>query len=179
METKYLLYALGASILALVYGVFLIFKILKQPQGSGKMVEIAKAIQEGAKAYLSRQYKTVGLVALAILILMWLANFSTNTLVAFAIGAILSAIAGFVGMNISVRANVRTAEAAKKGLGAALSLAFQGGTVTGLFVAGLGLLSVTGFYMATKDLSALIGLAFGASLISIFARLGGGIFTKG
>ena len=179
METKYLLYALGASVLALVYGVFLIFKILRQPQGSGKMVEIAKAIQEGAKAYLSRQYKTVGLVALVILILMWLANFSTNTLVAFAIGAILSAIAGFVGMNISVRANVRTAEAAKKGLGAALSLAFQGGSVTGLFVAGLGLLSVTGFYMATKDLSALVGLAFGASLISIFARLGGGIFTKG
>jgi K(+)-stimulated pyrophosphate-energized sodium pump len=199
-QDSYLFYALGAAILALLYGVFLIFKILKQPQGQGKMLEIAKAIQDGAKAYLSRQYKTVGMVAVVILILMWLAHFSAHTMIGFVLGAVLSAVAGFVGMNISVRANVRTAEAAKKGLGAALSLAFEGGSVTGLFVVGLGLLAVTGFLMATKtaggpcinlgdvnqcasaggfDLQALAGLAFGASLISVFARLGGGIFTKG
>lgn len=174
-----MLYALGASLVALAYGTFLIFKILKQPKGNGKMVEISEAIQTGAKAYLNRQYKTVALVAFGILILMYLGGFSSNTIIAFIIGAAFSAVAGFVGMNISVRANVRTAEAAKKGLGEALTVAFQGGSVTGLFVAGLGLLSVTGFYMATKDLSALVGLAFGSSLISVFARLGGGIFTKG
>jgi K(+)-stimulated pyrophosphate-energized sodium pump len=172
-------YALAAAILALLYGVFLIVKILKQPQGEGKMVEIAKAIQDGAKAYLNRQYRTVGIVAVVVMLLMWLAHFSGHTIAGFILGAVLSAVAGFVGMNISVRANVRTAEAAKKGLGAALSLAFQGGSVTGLFVAGLGLLSVTVFYMITRDLTALAGLAFGASLISVFARLGGGIFTKG
>ncbi len=143
------------------------------------MTEIAAAIQAGAKAYLNRQYKTVGIVAVVILVLMYLVGFSTNTMMGFVLGAVLSAVAGFVGMNISVRANVRTAEAAKKGLGAALSLAFEGGAVTGLFVAGLGLLSVTAFYMFTKDLAAFAGLAFGASLISVFARLGGGIFTKG
>ncbi|MCX6797216.1 MAG: sodium-translocating pyrophosphatase, partial [Candidatus Doudnabacteria bacterium] len=180
MQNNALWYALGASILALLYGAFLIFKILKKPQGEGKMLEIAKAIQAGAKAYLSRQYRTVGLIAIAIVILMKVVNFSNNTIVAFIIGAVLSALAGFIGMNISVRANVRTTEAAKKGLKQALALAFQGGTVTGLFVVGLGLLSVTAFLLATKnDLSALIGLGFGASLISVFARLGGGIFTKG
>ncbi len=178
-ENTWLLYALLAGILALAYGAFLIVKILRSPAGSGKMVDIAAAIQAGAKAYLSRQYKTVGIVAVVILVLMYVAKFSTNTMIGFAIGAILSAVAGFIGMHISVRANVRTAEAAKKGLAAALSLAFQGGTVTGLFVAGLGLLAVSGFYMLTKDLTALAGLAFGASLISVFARLGGGIFTKG
>src|SRR3989338_6707558 len=179
MENSFLIYALGASVLALLYGVFLIYKILKSPAGSGKMLEIAKAIQDGAKAYLPRQYTTVGIVAVVIIALMWFANFSSNTIYGFILGAILSAVAGFIGMHISVRANVRTAEAAKKGLGAALSLAFEGGAVTGLFVVGLGLLSVTGFYIVTKDLGALAGLAFGASLISVFARLGGGIFTKG
>jgi len=185
-ENALLWYALAASVVALLYGAFLIYSILAKPAGSGKMLDIAKAIQEGAKAYLSRQYKSVGIVALVIVVLMWLtryfapqAAFSNNTIYGFVLGALLSAIAGFVGMNISVRANVRTTEAAKKGLSAALSLAFQGGTVTGLFVAGLGLMSVTSFYMMTKDLSALVGLAFGASLISVFARLGGGIFTKG
>ena len=200
-QDSMLYYALGAAILALLYGVFLIVKILKKPRGEGKMLEIAAAIQDGAKAYLNRQYKTVGLVAVVILVLMYLAKFSAHTMEGFILGAVLSATAGFVGMNISVRANVRTAEAAKKGLGSALSLAFEGGSVTGLFVVGLGLLAVTGFLMATKtagggacinlgdanqcaggggfDLPALVGLAFGASLISVFARLGGGIFTKG
>ncbi len=178
-DTIYLLYALGAAVLALLYGVFLIIKILKAPEGEGKMIDMARAIQEGAKAYLSRQYRSVAIVAVIILALMWLGRFSGDTMIGFVIGAVLSAVAGFVGMNISVRANVRTAEAAKKGLAPALSLAFQGGSVTGLFVAGLGLLAVSAFYMLTRDLGALAGLAFGASLISVFARLGGGIFTKG
>ena len=178
-ENHLLAWALAASILALLYGAFLIVKILKKPAGSGKMLEIARAIQDGAKAYLSRQYRTVAVVAVVIILIMWLAHFSGHTIIGFVIGAVLSAVAGFVGMNISVRANVRTAEAAKHGLGQALSLAFEGGSVTGLFVAGLGLLSVTVFYWLTKDLTALAGLAFGASLISVFARLGGGIFTKG
>ncbi len=180
MDSTTLLYSsIGASIIGLLYGVFLIVRILKQPAGSGKMLEIAAAIQTGAKAYLSRQYKTVGVLAVVILVLMYLAKFSTNTMIGFVVGAVLSAVAGFVGMNISVRANVRTAEAARKGLKQALSLAFQGGSVTGLFVVGLGLLSVSTFYLFTKDLPALVGLAFGSSLISVFARLGGGIFTKG
>jgi len=178
-QNAYLWYAVAAVVLALLYGAFLIFKILKAPAGSGKLLEIAAAIQDGAKAYLSRQYRTVGIVGVIIAIIMWLAHFSAHTIEGFVLGAVLSALAGFIGMNVSVRANVRTAEAAKKGLGAALSLAFEGGAVTGLFVAGLGLLAVTGFYMATQDLTALAGLAFGASLISVFARLGGGIFTKG
>jgi K(+)-stimulated pyrophosphate-energized sodium pump len=177
-ETSYLSYALAASVLALLYGAFLIYRVLKQPAGDGKMLEIAAAIQAGAKAYLTRQYKTVGIVTIIIAILMWLTHFSSNTIMAFLIGAIFSAIAGFVGMYVSVRANVRTTEAAKRGLKQALSLAFQGGSVTGLFVVGLGLLSVAGFYALTHDLPALIGLGFGASLISVFARLGGGIFTK-
>ena len=179
IQESVLWYALGAAILALAYGVFLIVKILKQPAGSGKMTEIASAIQAGAKAYLTRQYKTVAGVAVVVIVLMMLAHFSVNTIFAFILGAVLSALAGFIGMNISVRANVRTTEAAKKGLAQALDLAFQGGTVTGLFVAGLGLLAVTAFYLVTHDLSALAGLAFGSSLISVFARLGGGIFTKG
>jgi K(+)-stimulated pyrophosphate-energized sodium pump len=185
MTDTYLWYAIGASILALLYGAFLIYQILRLPAGHGKMVEIAQAIQDGARAYLSRQYKTVGLVAVVIILLMYLTrftgsiSFSGNTIFGFVIGAALSALAGFIGMNISVRANVRTAEAAKSGMKQALGLAFKGGAVTGFFVVGLGLLSVSGFYLLTKDLSALVGLAFGASLISVFARLGGGIFTKG
>ncbi len=178
-ENSLLWYAVAASVLALLYGAFLIYRILKSSPGQGKMLEIAAAIQAGAKAYLNRQYKTVGIVAVVIGILMYLGNFSANTIYAFIVGAVLSAVAGFIGMNISVRANVRTAQAATVSLKNALSLAFEGGAVTGLFVVGLGLLSVTGFYLLTKDLGALIGLAFGSSLISVFARLGGGIFTKG
>src|SRR3989344_8702981 len=116
MENSYLGYAIGAAILSLLYGSVLIYKILKQPAGSGKMLEIARAIQDGAMAYLKRQYKTVALVAVAVIILMKIGRFDTTTVVAFLVGAVLSAVAGFVGMNISVRANVRTAEAAKKGL---------------------------------------------------------------
>ncbi len=179
MENTYLYYALGASILALLYGVFLIVQILKSPSGEGKMLEIAKAIQAGAKAFLKRQYKTVGILAVIIILIMWIAGFSGNTIFGFILGATLSATAGFIGMHISVRANVKTTEAAKRGLAEALSIAFKGGSVTGLFVVGLGLLSVSTFYLITKDLTALIGLGFGASLISVFARLGGGIFTKG
>src|SRR3989338_8016368 len=172
-------FAIICALAALVYAVFLIIQILKASAGQGKMLEIAAAIQEGARAYLTRQYKTVAVVGIVIIILMWFGKFSGHTIEGFILGAVLSAVAGFVGMYVSVRANVRTAEAAKNGLSAALSLAFKGGSVTGLFVAGLGLLSVTGFYIATKDLAALVGLAFGASLISVFAMLGGGIFTKG
>ena len=178
-ENSLLWYAIGASVIALLYGAFLIYRILKSSPGQGKMLEIASAIQAGAKAYLTRQYKTVAIVAVVIGILMYLGNFSANTIYAFIVGAVLSAVAGFIGMHISVRANVRTAQAATVSLKNALSLAFEGGAVTGLFVVGLGLLSVTGFYFLTKDLGALIGLAFGSSLISVFARLGGGIFTKG
>ncbi len=180
MTTQDYIYAsIVAGVVALLYGAFLIYRILAKPAGQGKMLEIAKAIQDGAKAYLARQYKTVAMVGVVVVILMWVAKFSMHTIEGFVLGAVLSAVAGFVGMNISVRANVRTAEAAKKGLAQALGLAFEGGAVTGLFVVGLGLLAVSGFYLFTKDLSALAGLAFGSSLISVFARLGGGIFTKG
>src|SRR3989344_4978969 len=160
-ETGYLVYALGAAVLAIVYGIFLVISILGRPAGEGKMTEIAEAIQAGAKAYLSRQYRTVAIVAIIVVALMFLAKFSLHTIEGFVLGAVLSALAGFVGMNISVRANVRTAEAAKKGLAPALSLAFQGGAVTGLFVVGLGLLAVSGFYLITRDLTALVGLDHG------------------
>ena len=151
--------------------------ILRQPAGEGKMIEIAKAIQEGAEAYLKRQYRTIGFIGVAIfLVLWWLLG--KNMALGFAVGAILSSLAGYIGMSVSVRANVRTTEAAKKGMKEALEVAVKGGTVTGLFVVGLGLLGVAGFYAWTHDLKALIGLGFGGSLISVFARLGGGIFTK-
>lgn len=150
---------------------------MKFSEGEGKMVEISKAIREGAKAYLNRQYKTVSFVAAFIAIGLY-AFFGLNSSIGFLVGAAASALAGYIGMNVAVRANVRTAEAAKGGLGKALDVAFKGGSVTGLLVVGLGLLVVTGFYFVTGDLKALIGLGFGGSLISIFARLGGGIFTK-
>ncbi|MFA6427270.1 MAG: sodium-translocating pyrophosphatase [Candidatus Magasanikbacteria bacterium] len=165
------------ALLAIGYGLFLIQWINKKPSGSDRMQTIARAIQEGAKAYLSRQYKTIGMVAVVVFALLWIfLGFMTS--LGFVIGAVFSGIAGFVGMTISVRANVRTTEAAKNGLAAALDVAVKGGSITGLLVVGLGLLGVAGFYLLTKDVNALIGLAFGGSLISIFARIGGGIFTK-
>lgn len=171
-------FALLASVVAIAYGLFLTYLILKKPAGDDKMRQIAKAIQEGATAYLKRQYATVGVVALLIIAAIWIFLGQTTAL-AFLVGAVASALAGFIGMTVSVRANVRTAEAAKSGLGPALSLAFRGGSVTGLLVVGLALLSVAGFYAVSHDLKSLIGLGFGGSLISVFARLGGGIFTKG
>ncbi|OGL73334.1 sodium-translocating pyrophosphatase [Candidatus Uhrbacteria bacterium RIFCSPHIGHO2_12_FULL_60_25] len=170
-------FALGAAVLSLLWGAFLTKWVLGRPAGDGKMVEISKAIQEGAEAYLNRQYKTIGAIGVVIFILLavWLGK---NTAMGFAVGAILSALAGYIGMYVSVRANVRTTEAAKKGIKEAFEVAVKGGAVTGFFVVGLGLLGVAGFYALTHDLKALIGLSFGGSLISVFARLGGGIFTK-
>jgi K(+)-stimulated pyrophosphate-energized sodium pump len=171
------LFALLPALLAIVYGAILIFWVIKQPAGDDRMKAIAKAIQESAKAYLLRQYKTIALVAVLVAIL--LAIFvNINTAAGFVVGAVFSGLAGVIGMSISVRANVRTAEAAKHGFKAAMNMAVRGGSVTGMLVAGLGLLSVAGFYLITKDLNALIGLGFGGSLISVFARIGGGIYTK-
>ncbi|MDP3740776.1 MAG: sodium-translocating pyrophosphatase [bacterium] len=171
-------FALVASVVAIIYGLILTWVISKKPSGNEKMREIANAIKEGANAYLKRQYQTVALVAAPLFALIWLL-LDGSTAIAFLIGAVASALAGFIGMSVAVRANVRTAEAARGGLAPALDIAFKGGAVTGLLVAGLALLSVAGFYAASGDLKALIGLGFGGSLISVFARLGGGIFTKG
>jgi len=163
---------------AIAVAVGLIMKIAKEPGGDKKMQDIARAIQIGARAYLNRQYKTVAIVAvIAAALIGW--GLGLTTMFAFLVGAIASAIAGYIGMNISVRANVKTAEAAKSGLKKSLAIAFQGGSVTGLLVVGLALLSVSVFYGITQNVTALIGLGFGGSLISVFARLGGGIFTKG
>ncbi len=176
-EQSVLYAATAAGILAVLYGFYLTRWITKQPSGDSKMREIALAIQQGASAYLNRQYRTISVVALVVFIALGL--FLNWTLaLGFLVGAILSAISGYIGMNISVRANVRTAEAAKSGLKKAMDVSFKGGAVTGLMVVGLGLLGTTLFYWATKDIPALVGLAFGGSLISIFARLGGGIYTK-
>ena len=183
-----ILFSVLAGIITIFYSLVSIRWILNKPVGNERMVEIASAIQDGASAYLGRQYKTISIVGLGIfLILVFLPGIGVMTAIGFLIGALLSGIAGFVGMHINVRANVRTAEAAFSGIDAALAVAFRGGAITGMFVLGLGLLGVAGFYAILFDLSGnvkdalkpLIGFAFGASLISIFARLGGGIFTKG
>ncbi|MDD4901276.1 MAG: sodium-translocating pyrophosphatase [Patescibacteria group bacterium] len=169
----------GGAVLAIVYGLILIKLVLKLPAGNEKMQAIAKAIQEGAKAYLNRQYKTIALAAAVLFLIIGLTpKLGWTTAAAFILGAFLSALTGYIGMNISVRANVRTAEAARGGMAKALAVAVRGGNVTGMLVVGLALLGTAGFYFVTKDIHALIGLGFGGSLISIFARLGGGIFTK-
>lgn len=166
-----------ASILTLLYAVFLIFNITSRPAGSKQMVEISDAIKNGANTYLFRQYKTLlPIVIILFLVLLFSLNFVTA--IAFLLGAVLSAVAGFIGMNISVRANVRTAEAAKKGLKEALDVAFKGGAVTGLVVASLALLGVTTLFYFTKNVALTVGFGFGASLISLFMRVGGGIYTK-
>jgi len=170
-------YPIAASLVAVAFAIYLSWKVNSFPEGEGKMVEIASAIKEGARAYLNRQYRAVAYVAIFIAaILYFFLGFKTSA--GFLIGAAASALAGYIGMNVAVRANVRTAEGAKKGLRNALDVAFKGGAVTGLLVIGLGLLVVSVFYLLTKDVKALIGVGFGGSLISVFARLGGGIFTK-
>jgi K(+)-stimulated pyrophosphate-energized sodium pump len=174
-----MIFILGGAALAIVYGIILAEIVLRQSAGNAKMQEIAKAIQEGAKAYLNRQYKTVAVAAAILFIIIGLVpNLGWTTAVAFLLGAFLSALTGYIGMYVSVRANVRTAEAARGGMQKALTIAFRGGSITGLLVVGLALLGTAGFYFITRDIHALIGLGFGGSLISIFARLGGGIFTK-
>ncbi len=172
--------------LALAYGFITAFSILSAPAGTEKMQAIAQAIQEGARAYLNRQYQTIGLVGAVITLILWM-FMGTHVGIGFVIGAVLSGIAGYIGMHVSVRANVRTAEAAKTGIEKALGIAFKSGAVTGLLVVGLALLGVAGYYITLLHyntdtrllLEGLVALSFGASLISIFARLGGGIFTKG
>lgn len=173
-----LIFSLLAAVAALVYGAILIWHVLRKPQGDEKMREIASAIQQGAAAYLKRQYKTVAIVGVAALVVLW-KWLGGITSLGFAVGAAASALAGYVGMMVAVRANVRVAEEAKYGLAQAFGLAYKGGAVTGFFVVGLALLSLTLFYWLTGDVKALVGLGFGSSLISVFARLGGGIFTKG
>src|SRR2546426_10925 len=182
------LFALVSAGVAIAYGIGLTYWLLQQPSGNERMREISRAVQEGAAAYLRRQYTTIAVVAVVpFLLIGFYHKLGWGTAIGFLVGAILSASAGFIGMNVAVRSNARTAEAAKRGLKPALNVAFRAGSVTGLLVVGLGLLGVAGYYWVLTGwldnspgsaIDDLVGLAFGGSLISVFARLGGGIYTK-
>jgi K(+)-stimulated pyrophosphate-energized sodium pump len=177
VDPNTVLFGAAGGLAAVLFAVVLIFLVLRMPPGNERMREIAAAIQEGASAYLNRQYTVIAIIGVIIAVVIGLfINWTTAGL--FIVGAILSASAGYVGMNIAVRSNLRTAEAARSGVNQALQVAFRGGAVTGFMVVGLGLLGVSGAYFVFKDPGALVGLAFGASLVSVFARLGGGIYTK-
>ncbi len=190
IESSVIIFALVSGVVGIAYGVYLTFWVLRQDAGNETMQTIALAIQEGASAYLKRQYRTVGIVAGIMFLILWLTgiwsdNFGLLPAMGFVVGAAASALAGYVGMVIAVRANVRTAQAASQGLDPALQVAFKGGAVTGLLLIGLGLVALAGFYAIgsaiagqEKAVHALISLGFGGSLISVFARVGGGIYTK-